>query len=195
MNAITILGKELQTGTYLLRLQVREDLLIPIGRFQQGRKIPIPFGEYIYLGSAMASKGSMTLARRLLRHASRRDAARPQPIQSQMLALFKKSGLGDSTLQVPEQKKLFWNIDYLLEEGHVRLSHVIIIRSLINLEDTLAHFLATQPGCRILEKGLGAHDRPGQTHFLGFPQMDLFWQQLPGLLNQFLGEASTPIWK
>ena len=188
MKTITILGNHVQSGAYLLRMCVRKDVAVRFGRFQGGRPILVPKGEVVYVGSAMAQQGSMTLARRLLRHATRHDERSPQQIRGEMLKAFRGIGLGETQLKPPDKKKLFWNIDYLLEEDVVELSHVVIIRTSTGFEDELAHFLEAEPKISALAKGLGAHDRQGRTHILIIRETADWWRQLPtrleGLLNR-----------
>lgn len=179
MEEITILGEEAKTGAYLLRISVAKDLQVRFGRFQNGRPILVEKGEYIYVGSAMAGKGSMTLARRLLRHATRQDQNRPQKIRERLLLALTKAGMGAGNLQPPAEKKLFWNIDYLLEETTAALSHVLILRRQFYVEDDLAHFIMNEPESSIVVKGLGAQDKPGQTHLLRIKEVSVWWQQLP----------------
>ncbi len=186
MGEITILGEAVNTGAYLLRIAVTEDLFVVFGRFQQGKPIIIQRGEYLYIGSAMASKGSMTLARRLLRHATRQDRNRPHYIREKLLTALQEIELGSEDLQPPSQKKLFWNVDYLLEEEAVILSQIVIVRSRINLEDSLAHFLMNQPESSIVCKGLGAQDKRDQTHLLAIKGSSEWWQQLPVDADLFL---------
>ena len=111
MQTITILGNEGQGGAYLLRLQVQREVKVCFGRFQGGRPILVPQGDVVYVGSAMAQQGSMTLARRLLRHATRRDRRNPQRIRGNLLQVLEEVGLGTDSLKPPDKKKLFWNID------------------------------------------------------------------------------------
>lgn len=122
-------GTGLQGGTYVLRLVVSQPREIRFGRFQKGQPIAVPSGNYLYVGSALAQKGPTSLARRLLRHASRSDAQNPQPIRQEMLALFPKIGLGPTLLHPPSGKKLRWHVDFLLDEPGVALTAVYIIRS------------------------------------------------------------------
>lgn len=183
MNAITILGDSYQSGVYLLRMNVEKDAAVRFGRYQGGRSIVVPKGEVVYVGSAMAKKGSMTLAHRLLRHATRRDEENPQQILGEMLKVFEGVGLGAVHLSPPDNKKLFWNIDYLLEEDVVNLSHVVIIRSRSKLEDKLAHFLEEEPNSSVLAKGLGAHDKNDRTHILLIRETADWWQKLPARLR------------
>jgi len=191
MKAITILGSDVQSGAYLLRLCVREEMMVGFGRFQGGRPIRVPKGEVVYVGSAMADKGSMTLACRLLRHASRFSPQRPHKIQELMLDAFNRARLGTVDLKSPQRKKLFWNIDYLLEEDAVELSHVFILRTRINMEDRVAHFLMEEPNSSILAKGLGAHDRRASTHIVAIRETADWWRRLPAQLEILLGEAQT----
>lgn len=186
MDEITILGEEVETGAYILRISMTEDRLVRFGRFQQGRPIFVPSAEYLYVGSAMAGRGSMNLARRLLRHATRQNQARPHDIRQRLLVAFRASGLGPENLQPPEKKKLFWNIDYLLEREAAILSHVVILRSQTNLEDALANFLVDQPGSHILANRLGAQDKRSQTHLLVIEETSAWWQQLPAALRRFV---------
>lgn len=191
MKPITILGDSEQSGAYLLRMSVRRDVVVRFGRFQGGRPIPIPKGEILYVGSAMAQQGSMTLARRLLRHATRRDSVNPQHIQDTMLKVFENVELGPVQLKPPDSKKLFWNVDYLLEEDVVDLSHVVIIRTRIKFEDELAQFLEAEPKSSVLAKGLGAHDSHGRTHILKFRETADWWQQLPARLEGLLERVES----
>lgn len=186
MKTITILGDNVQSGVYLLRINVRRDVAVRFGRFQGGRPIRVPQGDVLYVGSAMAQQGSMTLARRLLRHATRRDEGNPQQIQGRMLKVFENVGLGTVQLKLPDKKKLFWNVDYLLEEEVVDLSHVVIIRTRRKFEDELARFLEAEPKSRALAKGLGAHDSHGHTHILIFRETADWWRQLPIRLEGLL---------
>lgn len=121
-------GSESQGGVYILRLWVAEMLRVKFGRFQQGKSIAVPPGEYVYVGSALGQKGSGSLARRLLRHASRSDAANPQPIRQHLLVLFPQIGLGPQPLRPPTGKKLRWHVDFLLDESGVELKMVCLVR-------------------------------------------------------------------
>ncbi len=85
-------GAASQGGVYLLRLNVSQPVAVQFGRFQNGRLFLVPPGDYLYVGSALGQKGSASLARRLLRHASRGDAHRPHPVRQEMLTLFPQIG-------------------------------------------------------------------------------------------------------
>ena len=101
----------------------------------------VPVADYVYVGSALAQKGAPSLARRLLRHASRADVARPQPLRQEMLALFLQIGLGPNPLYPPTGKKLRWHVDFLLEEQATELTAVYVIRSPRRLEESVSRWL------------------------------------------------------
>jgi Uri superfamily endonuclease len=185
-NPVTTLGSDAQTGAYLLRLWVNQDLNLSFGRFQQGEAIAIPAGEYIYVGSAMNPKGG--LARRLLRHATRGLGQTPHPIRSAMLSVFKTLGLGNQDLSPPNGKKLHWNIDYLLELKEVILTHALLIRTTSYIEKELGRLLETDPCTQIIVKGLGANDIPGNTHLLRVLANERWWKTLPQKLHIELGQ-------
>ncbi len=169
MNAVTILGSDELRGTYLLRIVIADDLNVRFGRFRQGAPVAVSRGDLVYVGSAMARTGSMTLARRLLRHATRRPPKQPQ---------------------LPAKKKLFWNIDYLLDEEAAHLQHVTILRSADRLEDNVAAMLLADPSCQPVAPGLGAHDRPGSTHLLQVHADDDWWKTLPLRFAELLGSQT-----
>ncbi len=164
---ILIFGNDAQSGSYILRLKVHSPLEMAFGRFKRGKRIVVPAGEYVYVGSAMGKKGPASLGRRLLRHATRSGSKAPHPIRAMMLSRFKAIGLGSGDLRPQAGKKLHWNVDYLLDHPAVELSGALIFRSETRLEATLAKLLADDPATFVLEKGLGANDAPGQTHLLG----------------------------
>ena len=77
----------------------------------------------------------------------------------------------------------------MLEEVDAELTHVMIIRSRIRLEDELAHYMAMAPGSAVLAKGLGAHDRKGQTHIFIIKETAAWWHQLPGRVGKHLDQV------
>ncbi len=167
VDPILIFGNDAQSGSYILRLKVHNPLEMAFGRFKRGKRIAVLAGRYVYVGSAMGEKGSASLGRRLLRHATRSGDKAPHAIRAVMLSRFKAIGLGSGDLRPPTGKKLHWNVDYLLDHPAVELSGALIFRSETRLEATLAKLLADDPATFALEKGLGANDAPGQTHLLG----------------------------
>lgn len=183
MDSVTILGKNEVRGTYILRISVPEDLHLRFGRFRQGSPVYVPGGEVLYVGSAMAQKGSMTLARRLLRHASRRPPKRPHQLRPILLEKMVAAGLAPPGLQPPADKKLFWNIDYLLDEEVVELKQVFILRSADRLEEPIADLLLADPACQPIASGLGAHDSRASTHLLQVHAANQWWQTLPTRLS------------
>jgi Uri superfamily endonuclease len=183
---IVILGGQSQSGSYLLRLRVHENLRLPFGRFKKGKVISVPAGEYIYVGSALAKKGGVSLGRRLVRHATRTGAKQPHKIRSYMLNFFKTIGLGAGDLLPKNGKHLFWNVDHLLDHELVDLVSAIVIRSEKRLERELGQLLESEACIHIFEKGLGANDVPGNTHILRVEADERWWLSLPDKLECFL---------
>ncbi len=186
---ITIFGNDRPTGTYLLRIAVASDLNIRFGRFRQGSPIHVPRGDVIYVGSAMARSGSMTLARRLLRHATRCPPKPRHHLRPALLDAIHAAGLAPLETQPPAGKKLFWNIDYLLDKEEVELQKLFILRSATRLEDEVAALLLADPVCRPIAQGLGAHDRPGSTHLLQVRAREPWWDSLPDRIKTLSPEA------
>jgi Uri superfamily endonuclease len=199
LRSVTIVGDESWGGIYLLRLRIERETVVQFGRFQQGRSVIVPAGECLYLGSAMRGLGA-----RLLRHASRTDANKPQPLRVEMAALFAAAGLvKGKRLSVASTgavgaarpfppKRLHWHIDYLLEQPAVELTHVIALRTGVKLETAVADKLAQDPAVFIFAPGLGAQDDPGRTHLLGIRADEGWWRQRPSqllLLNQAVQSA------
>ncbi len=185
-------GNQAQGGTYLLRLVTAESLAVQFGRFQNGRSLPVAPGDYLYVGSALAASGSTSLARRLLRHASRTDPAAPHALRANMLQIFPQIGLGPTPLRPPAGKKLRWHVDYLLEQTAVSLESVYFIRqTAVGLETAVAHFLLTLPQVAPLAVGLGSSDDPGGTHLLRVVADRAWWLAFPERLTTFLQGMSV----
>lgn len=182
-------GSQTQGGIYLLRLTVSQPIFVRFGRFQNGRPLTVAAGAYVYVGSALAAKGSTSLARRLLRHASRGDSANPHALRQKMGQLWPQIGLGPAPLLPPARKTLRWHIDFLLEERAVDLTAVYMIRETdagLKRETAVAHFLLTLPNVSPLAVGLGSSDDPGGTHLLRVAADPDWWADFPEQLTAFL---------
>ncbi len=190
-NAVTILGSDDPCGTYILRMVVSEDIAVRFGQYRKGSPIALGQGAVVYVGSAMARNGSMTLARRLLRHATRRPPKDPHHLRPTLIDALGSSGLAASDLRPPVGKKLFWNIDYLLDEDTVQLQQVCVLRSPVRMEDQLASLLAADASCQPVAPGLGAHDRPGNTHLLHVYADDAWWYDLVASFKLLLSNAAS----
>lgn len=171
MTAIKILHNdpnscEVESGAYVLRMRVAAPLSLSFGRFQGGRPIAVPVGDALYVGSAMGKRGSSTLARRLLRHATRTEAQLPHKIRDTLLVQLRTAGMGGAKLHPPSTKTCRWHIDYLLDQPHVELTHILAIRSTERLEPAIAQQLNADPHTATIAPGLGASDSPGATHLL-----------------------------
>ena len=166
LPAVTVLGNRGPAGTYLLGIRLQRDLEVSFGRFDQGKPVAFPQGDYLYLGSALGRKGASSLAHRLLRHTTRTRGRRPHAIQGRLLASLKGTGLAETSLAPPRAKTRFWHIDYLLDDEGAEISHLIVLCSPERLEGYLADLLLVDSATSIVGPGLGARDRPGSTHLL-----------------------------
>lgn len=182
---VVLLGSHSVSGAYILHIAISDDTRLTLGRFQQGRIITFPAGEYAYIGSALGRK----LVSRLLRHATRTPGKPPHPIRQAMLDCFLDAGL-----RLPKslaKKRLRWHIDYLLESDQAVLAGLIALRSDLPLETSIARFLATDPFTHLIEPGIGAGDDRGGTHLLKVEGGDGWWAALPGYLEPFVGTSKA----
>ncbi len=175
---ISILGDDSQAGTYVLRIRLSKNTKLKFGGFKKGKLISLPAGDYSYVGSALSEKGSTSLARRLVRHATRTSSKPPHRIRDDMLNQFQACGLGPSNPLPKNGKKLFWNIDHLLDLEISEIINLIAIRSPIRLENTIGTFLENNKDTKIIEKGLGANDSPNNTYILRVNSDDMWWLSL-----------------
>ncbi len=166
--ALTVLGSGDLGGTYVLRVEVKRDLRVGFGRFMKGRKIAVPAGVYVYVGSAMGSDRS--LGRRLARHATRSGRRSKHKMRDEIIEVFGADVLPKGI------KQLRWHVDYLLDRREVILTDVIAIRSAVRLEGVIAEFLMMNG--EIIEKGLGASDDPGRTHLLKVSAGMGWWEKV-----------------
>jgi Uri superfamily endonuclease len=77
---------------------------------------------------------------------------------------------------------LYWNIDHLLDDETVHLTHVIALRSPDRLEARLGQLMMQDEATLIVEPGLGANDIPGNTHLLQVIAPEAWWASLPNRL-------------
>lgn len=182
MSRIVVLGDASRAGSYLLRIRLSTDLLLAFGRFKGGKLIEAPAGEYLYVGSALAARGGVSLARRLVRHATRTGDAAPHAIRAEMLSLFPRIGLGTGDLLPRGGKTLFWNVDHLLDRPEADLVGVVALRCERRLERELGQLAERDPTTELIERGLGANDVPGNTHILRARGGDSWWEALPNSL-------------
>lgn len=175
---INIIGNHSQAGTYILRIRLNQNTELKFGRFKKGKLISLPAGVYTYVGSALSEKGATSLARRLVRHATRSGNNPPHVIRDEMVHQFNEVSLGPPDPLPKNGKKLFWNIDYMLDLEIVEIINIIAIRSPERLEFTIAEFLEEDENTEIIEKSLGANDAPKNTHVLRVNSDDTWWVSL-----------------
>ena len=186
--SIRIIGGNLQAGTYVLRICLKEDTILQFGRFKGGKPISLPAGDYIYIGSALSEKGSTSLARRLIRHATRSGNKPPHAIREKMINQFAECGLGSGNLLPRHGKTLYWNVDFLLDLESAEIVNILAIRSPRRLENRIAKWLECDPHTEVIEPGLGANDAPGNTHLLRLRADGMGWISLTDNAMAVLGE-------
>lgn len=175
---VCLLGDDHQSGAYALGIHLTEPLVLTFGRFQGGRPVALSQGCYVYIGSAMGQRGSSSLARRLLRHATRGGDRSPHPVRPALLASLRAAGLGPDPLQPPTSKTLRWHIDYLLDHPAAALVAVLAVRSAQALERPLVDWIAHRPEAVPVAPGLGASDHPGHSHLFRVTAAGGLWQEL-----------------
>lgn len=175
---IFIIGENSQAGTYVLRIRLKEAIELQFGRFKKGKLISLPTGDYTYVGSALSEKGATSLARRLVRHATRSGSKPPHTMRAEMLKQFRECRLGPPDPLPKNGKKLFWNIDFMLDLELTEIINVIAIRSSERLENKIAEFLEHNADTQIIEKSLGANDAPRYTHILRVNADDTWWASI-----------------
>ncbi|RKU14784.1 DUF123 domain-containing protein [Candidatus Poribacteria bacterium] len=173
--SIRIIGDDSQAGTYVLRIRLKENTTLQFGRFKKGKLISLPVGDYIYVGSALSEKGSTSLARRLIRHATRSSNKPPHTLREKMMRQFAESRLGSGNLLPKQGKTLHWNVDFLLDQQSAEIVNIFAIRSSERLENRIVKWLEGNPQIDIIEPGLGANDVPGSTHLLYLRADDMWW--------------------
>ena len=157
MEGVVLLGPDLSSGVYVLWIEVRATCDVCFGRFAGGRPMTLPPSPYLYVGSAMGTRGASTLARRLLRHATRGDGS-PHSVRPALCAAWSQLP--------PGQKRLRWHVDYLLDLAAAELTGVVAVRTVAPREAKLADMLAQQAWIEPVAPGLGASDHWGSSHLL-----------------------------
>ena len=186
---IVITGDDSQAGTYVLRIRLKENTTLQFGRFKKGKRISLPIGDYVYIGSALSEKGATSLARRLIRHATRTGDKSPHAIREKMINRFIECGLGPPDPLPKHGKTLHWNVDFLLDLPSAELVNIFAIRSAERLENGLAKRLEQDPHTEIIERGLGANDTPGNTHLLRIREDRTGWASLTDKVKIILEET------
>lgn len=194
IQKISIFGDASQAGTYVIRIRIKNPTEIKFGGFKKGKLISLPAGDYTYVGSALSAKGSTSLARRLVRHATRSNDKPPHRIRKVMIKHFQACGLGPPNPIPINGKKLFWNVDYMLDLECAEIINVIAIRSSMKLESTIGKYLELNSQSQIIEKGLGANDAPNHTYILRVNSDDKWWSSIAnGIKNNYLNDIQKRI--
>jgi len=191
-SPITIIGEDVPCGTYLLRIAVARPLAVVFGRFHGRLPVSVPVGRYVYVGSAMAEKGAASLARRVMRHATRTGENPPHRLRPELAAAFAAAGMGEGNL-IPKKKTLRWHIDFLLDDPAVEIDRVLILRATRRRESAVAKWLAAQAGVSALARGLGASDARRETHVFRVPDDAGWWEMVVGELKKVWAAREPPL--
>ncbi len=191
MDRIHITEGESKGGTYVLRIRVRHKLTLALGRFQSGQAITFARGEYLYVGSALAEQGATTLARRLVRHATRSSRRPHHPLRGHLLRRVHELEMMAKDCIVSDEKELRWQVDYLLDNSEVELMGIYALRSPTRIEGKLAKLLESDLAISIVEKGIGASDVPGNTHLLRVDADETWWRLLPLRMQSLVTPTAT----
>jgi Uri superfamily endonuclease len=181
MSQLHFFGDITGGGTYLLHARLARRWTFVFGRYRRGIPVSLAAGDYLYVGSALARRGSSTLARRLLRHATRTGGRPPHALRSHLLAELQAAG--SPGLQPPQIKTLRWHIDYLLDVEVVSLAAIYVLGDGAAVERTIAAHLVADPQVWAPAPGLGAGDDWGGTHLLGVQGDAVWWQELSAWLE------------
>ncbi len=187
-SEFTLFGNNNRMGSYLLLTHLSESVQLAFGRFQQGKLFTIPQGDYIYIGSALGeSKSGSPLARRVIRHTSRSGGKPHHRIRETMLNLFsEKNVMGTGDIN-PSPKKLRWHIDYLLDLPEAEITHIVLIRSPLRIEQKLAELLEQLDETSLIAPRLGAQDTKTSTHILKLTNqkriLEVLHTQIPAIIH------------
>jgi Uri superfamily endonuclease len=165
-------------GAYILRIDLSRPTKLSFGRFKGGKRVELNAGSYLYIGSAMASKGSTSLAHRVRRH-TRRSGSRPtHRIDTALVQHLHNIALLPTPAAALTLKRLHWNVDYLLDLPTATLTAIYLLHSTANIEKSLAEFFSRASEATFFERGLGANDAPGHTHLLYISADSEWWRSL-----------------
>ena len=101
-----------------------------------------------------------------------------------MITRFAECGLGPRDPRPKSRKKLFWNIDFLLDMQVAEIINIMAMRSPKRLEGTIAGLLENDARTQIIEKGLGANDAPRNTHLLRVKADAMWWALFAGNIRE-----------
>jgi len=183
---VVLMGGCTGGGAYLLRIRVERTVEVAFGRFKGGKRIRVPAGLYVYVGSARAEKGPASLPLRLIRHATRSLGKPHHRIRDRLVKVVICHAMVPSGLTPPVTKRLHWHVDHLLDRTEAEITGVIAVRTRRDLEPVFAELLERDPCARALERGLGASDWPGATHLYRVEAQRTWWDRLPDRLVMML---------
>ena len=182
----TLFGNNDRMGSYLLLIHLSKSVELAFGMFQKGKLFTIPKGDYIYIGSALGkNRSGSPLARRVIRHTSRSGGKKHHRIRDTMLNLFSEKEFIINREINSSAKKIRWHIDYLLDLSEAEITHIVLIRSPMRIEQKLSELLEKLDETSLIAPRLGAQDTRKSTHILKLSNqkriLEVLHTHIPGL--------------
>ncbi|MEI8102809.1 MAG: DUF123 domain-containing protein [Chlorobium sp.] len=166
-SQFTLFGKNHRIGSYILIINLAAPSRIAFGKFQQGALFTIPAGDYLYIGSALGNGVSGSpLARRVLRHTTRAHSQPNHKIREPLCTHLIDNKITEKSESPRSRKKLRWHIDYLLDLPEAEITHIVLIRSPLSIEQKLAELVEQLDETSLIAPRLGAQDSKKSTHIL-----------------------------
>ena len=106
------------------------------------------------------------MAWQLVRYVTRTSDRMPHQIRPNILKLFSDIKLARGALIPRSAKNLYWNIDHLLNRTEVEIISLICVRMEEPSGAKIDKRLELKVDTNAIEKGLGASEIKGNTHFL-----------------------------
>ena len=115
------------------------------------------------------------MAWQLVRYVTRTSDRMPHQIRPNILKLFSDIKLARGDLIPRSAKNLYWNIDHLLNRTEVEIISLICVRMEEPSGAKIDKRLELKVDTNVIEKGLGANDIKGNTHFLHLSDSGKNW--------------------
>ena len=141
-------------GCYVLRIHLAASTRLRVGGFKKKKLVELRAGEYAYVGSALSLQGSTSLARRLVRHATRNADQAPHAIRATILERFTEIGLASGRSPPPLAKAPALEYRSPARPRHSRIDRRLTTAHTRRLEASLGQFIERDPLAFVFEKGL-----------------------------------------
>ena len=183
---LVFLGTDHPCGCYVLRIHLAASTRLRFGGFKKKKLVELRAGEYAYVGSALSLQGSTSLARRLVRHATRNADQAPHAIRATILERFTEIGLASGRSPPPLAKAPALEYRSPARPRHSRIDRRLTTAHTRRLEASLGQFIERDPLAFVFEKGLAPTMSPAITHILRIEAPAAWWKGLrPRLKRHF----------